>query len=116
MNYIIAPGLKEEAALHVRNSKIRRILQSIEAVTGISYEQLKERTRVKHIVLARMVAIYLIRANTSLTTTQIGGWFNQHHSSIIHAVHRVKNPYDKELRRLYVSCNEHFINSIINNH
>jgi chromosomal replication initiation ATPase DnaA len=113
MNHFILPGLKEEAAIHVKNVKIRKMLKSVTAVTGITYEQMKERTRVKPIVLARMVAIYMIRTNTSLTTMQIGLWFNLHHASILHAVHKVQNPYDKELRRIYAKCNEHYFDSII---
>lgn len=64
------------------------------AITGSS--------RVKEIVQARQVSIYLIRSITSLSLPEIGKVFNQHHTTVMHSLEKVEKRMkeDRELSEI----------------
>lgn len=59
-------------------------------------------SRVKEIVLARQVSIYLIRSITSLSLPEIGKVFKQHHTTVMHSLEKVEKRMkeDRELSEI----------------
>lgn len=63
---------------------------------GISVNELTSKVRRKPIVFARHLCMYLMRENTSFSLEQIGGYFSRDHSSVIHAVKKIKEQISKD--------------------
>lgn len=93
MNPITYTGLALKPAFPM-NIDITEIIQRVEYITGISYETMKGETKLREIVLARHIAMYLIRKFTKLTLVQIGAYFNRNHATVIYAVKKIE--YEKE--------------------
>ena len=52
-------------------------------------------SRMKDIVLARQVSIYLIRSITNLSLPEIGKVFNQHHTTVMHSLEKIEGEIKK---------------------
>lgn len=109
MNHWIAPAIEGEIRKKIKNPDVDLIFRAVEHTTGITYQQLIRRTRYKNIVMPRMVAMYIMHHVTTMTLSQIGAWFHLQHATVIHAIRKVENPYDHELRKLYIQCNNTYI-------
>jgi chromosomal replication initiation ATPase DnaA len=71
---------------------IERIAKVISKATGVSIEQLKDKTRKREIVIARQVAMYFVNNTTGYSLKSIGFWFGgRDHSTVIHAVQTVED-------------------------
>jgi len=67
------------------------ILDAVAAYHHIPSELLAGKSRVRSLVLARYIAMYLIRKNTELSLSEIGDLFNgRDHSSVIHGVRKIE--------------------------
>ncbi len=67
------------------------ILDAVAAYHHIPSELLAGKSRVRSLVLARYIAMYLIRDHTELSLSEIGGLFNgRDHSSVIHGVRKIE--------------------------
>jgi chromosomal replication initiator protein len=58
---------------------------------GFSPVDLRAKSRRQPLVLARQVAMYLCRELTDLSLPQIGSLFDRDHSTVLHAVDKVKS-------------------------
>jgi chromosomal replication initiator protein len=75
------------------------ILDAVTKHFNVSLELLKSKTRAKQIVLARQVAVYLIRKETSLPLEQIGRLLGgRDHSTIIHGYHKLSSLIESDPR------------------
>lgn len=68
---------------------------------GVEKAFVIKKTRMREIVKARQVSMYLLRKNTLISLAQIAETFNQSHCSVIYGTRQVENFlfYDKETKR-----------------
>ncbi|MBW2062607.1 MAG: chromosomal replication initiator protein DnaA [Deltaproteobacteria bacterium] len=62
----------------------------------VNLEDLRSRSRSKNIVLPRNVGIYLFRETTDLSLEAIGQIFGRNHSTVLYALHSLKQRYKKD--------------------
>ena len=67
-----------------------QIMERAAASFGFSSIDLRAKSRRQPLVLARQIAMYLCRELTDLSLPQIGNLFNRDHSTVLHAVDKVK--------------------------
>lgn len=80
------------------------IMETVTEYYGVSIKAIKSKNRSRKNVLARHVAIYLMRQNTKLTLNQIGEILgDRDHTTVIHAVKMINNyithPYDDTIKK-----------------
>lgn len=66
-------------------------IETICALFGTTYQQLKQRNRQDAIVEARQIAMYIILCNFPLTLEKAGALVEKNHATVIHARKRVLN-------------------------
>jgi chromosomal replication initiator protein len=74
---------------HSTNALGNTILQAVAEQFGTTVEMLKHETRVSGIVRARQVAMYLLRRDAELSTTEVGALLNRDHTTVIHGTNQV---------------------------
>ncbi|MCX6013163.1 MAG: chromosomal replication initiator protein DnaA [Chloroflexi bacterium] len=92
-----------------RNTTPEQILTTVAQYFKVDIEALKAQKRDKHIVLARQVAMYIMREETPLSLSQIGTQLgNRDHKTIIHGCSKIANEInnDPELRREIIDIRE----------
>lgn len=80
------------------------IMETVSEYYDVSIKAIKGKNRSRKNVLARHVAIYLMRQNTRLTCKQIGEILgDRDHSTVLHGVKMVNNymthPYDDTIKK-----------------
>jgi chromosomal replication initiator protein len=73
-----------------REPSMREIAERIAYLRGITLEDMRGPSRKDPIVTARQQAMAAIMATGRFTTTQCGRFFRRDHSTVCHAVRRVK--------------------------
>jgi len=73
------------------NVTVEKVLGAVSQTFGIPQEELKGKKRTKEVVLARHVAIYIIRSITDLSLPAIGKIFGRDHSTIFSAIGVIEN-------------------------
>lgn len=103
MNGGIEPELSEvkEAFSDIIVSRERRVTPEmvINAVArrySVSYSDILSSKRTSNVALARMIAMYLTRELTDFSLPSIGDFFGRNHSTVIHAVNKIKEDMDKD--------------------
>lgn len=94
MNPITYTGLALKPVFPI-NIDAEELMYRVEYITGITIEMMRGKKKNKEIVMARHIAMYLIREFTPLNLSMIGRYFNRDHASVIHAVKKIK--YEKEI-------------------
>lgn len=82
-----------QALIHARDEYVPSpdlIIEETAKYYSIDPSAIKGSSRMKDIVLARQVSIYLIRSITNLSLPEIGRVFGQHHSTIMHSLEKVE--------------------------
>ena len=67
----------------------KRIIMAVEKATALSINEIINGGRKREIVVARQIAMYLIRLHCGHTLKSIGEMFNLHHASVIHSIRSV---------------------------
>jgi chromosomal replication initiator protein len=68
------------------------IMEVVAEHYGVRFNDLLSPRRTKNFAFPRHVAMYLVKALTELTLTEIGGCFGgRDHSTVLHAVNKIKN-------------------------
>ena len=78
------------------------IIKTVCNFFNVKIPEIKSNKKLKEFVLPRQIAMYIIRANTTLSFPEIGDKFGgKDHSSVIYAVNKIKNNLkkDKELEK-----------------
>jgi chromosomal replication initiator protein len=89
MNYYAMPALKKAG---VKNSqKTDVIIQAVVNYYCIDPELLYKRTRLRRVVAARQMVMYILRERTTLSLDQIGKIFNRDHTTVIHACKMIED-------------------------
>ncbi len=93
------------------NDRMKLIIHSVCKFTGLSYDDLKKKTRKRDISEARMFCYYFARECTDLTLDKIGSYFNVSHCNVIHGKNKIKSLilFDKHIKNIF-----HLINKDIN--
>lgn len=90
-NYMALPGLMP-GVLFFGSKSPDSIIDAVVIALGVERSLLRSRTRIRHIVEARQIAIYLIKKNTTMSLAQIGKMFGgRDHTTAIHSINTVKN-------------------------
>jgi chromosomal replication initiation ATPase DnaA len=107
MTPYIFPGMPEKYQYNDWQSAIRLV----ENTTGVSYSQMKDRTRRREIVEARQLAMCLLRsAFKNLSLAQIGSKFNRDHATVLHAHKTIRNL--REVDQTFCVRNAKILNQI----
>jgi hypothetical protein len=109
LEYCMQLNTSSEYAREVMNEKERAMQEIVFVVSeasGISIKQILGTKRKGPVIVARHVAAYLIRTKLKYKFDDIGDYFDRHHSTIIHAVKKVKwfEINDKEYAKLIKSA------------
>jgi|GEM_PF-5557260 len=73
-----------------KQNNVRMVQDRVARYFGLGVEELKSQTRTKAVVLARQIAIFLIRENLPLGLAEIGNHFGQRdHTTILHACKKI---------------------------
>lgn len=102
-SYTIAPGLPKGTLVKVQDTNSRRdkILEVICGYFQVNLDQLKAKTRQRHVVLPRQVAMVMLRKHTHLGIVKIGRFFLRDHTTVLHSSTTVINLCytDPEIKR-----------------
>ena len=96
INYMAAPGI-----LKYRKDKADFIISYVENKTGVN---IQARTRLREVVQARQIAMYILKNKTNLSLSMIGNKCGgKDHATVLHACKAVENAmkYDKAFREQY---------------
>ena len=84
--------LKDAIKAPKKTININQILQGVGEEFNLSTQEIKTKRRNKNLVLARQVAMYIIRDLTELSLPEIGEIFNgRDHTTVLHACNKIKN-------------------------
>ncbi len=106
INYMAAPGIRN--LMRKRSNAKDTIVSYIEHATGVKIDN---PTRMREVVQARQLAMYVMRQNTYLTTEEIGKRCGgKDHATVIHACNVIENAlkYDRGFRYRYERILKHF--------
>lgn len=67
-------------------ANIKKVIESVCAVTGVSEEDMLSKSRLRDYVSARNMCFSVLRSGLGMTYMNIGEHFDKHHATIIHAV------------------------------
>lgn len=73
--------------------QVARAVKDASNMFGVPIEDIYGKRRTRTVVRARQFAMALIRNRTSMSFPEIGGVFGKDHSTVIHAVKRIKEEY-----------------------
>lgn len=97
-SYIVLKNIFSDIKLNKDNINEDRIILIVSKYYKISRSDLVSKTRVKNIVLARDIAMWLIRNILSLTFERIGEIFNNRtHSAVITSINRINDKLTKNI-------------------
>ncbi len=91
--------------------KVETIIERVSFTTGISKEDIKSKSRKKHLVIARSICMYLIKKHTILNLETIGRTFGKRdHSTVIHSLRSIEDVMftDNATRKLVYECDFYF--------
>jgi chromosomal replication initiator protein len=92
MNYWTMPSLKaRQKVMKERLNYAENIIKEVSKFYSINADQVKGKSRLRDIVKARFMSIYLIKEETDFTLNAIGRMFNRHHSTILHSINTINN-------------------------
>ena len=76
------------------------ILEVVQLFYGFPEQYAQSRSRKRTYVIARQMAMYLIRRHTTLSLSYIGDMFNRDHATALHSINQIKNYlcWDKEIK------------------
>lgn len=73
------------------------VLQAVCERFGLTTQDILGEQRSREVLMARQIAMYLLRERAHLSLQQIGQMFGKNHSTVLHAYNRVKTSLHKDL-------------------
>ncbi|MDA1079634.1 MAG: chromosomal replication initiator protein DnaA [bacterium] len=98
---IISAQKPAEQHLSQRTSP-SEVIKTVATHFSVKQIAIKGKSRVKNLVTARHIAMYLLKQELSLPLVEIGRWFaNRDHTSVLHAVKKIEQEllYDQQLQQ-----------------
>lgn len=90
-NYWTLPGLISGISLIGGKSTPESIVNAVVLKLGVSEIALRGHNRMRRIIEARQIAMWLIRSYTTLSLASIGVIFQKDHTSVIHSCNRIND-------------------------
>jgi len=91
-NYWIMPSVSNRKMTpKQRLALCNEIIEKVCTYYGVSVKDVVGRSRFKEIVMARHMAIYIIRNKVKLKLKATGMLFNRDHTTVIHAIQNINN-------------------------
>lgn len=106
VSYWVFAGVPENK---VRKIKSQQIIDAVVRKTGITHDEMKEKSRKRRIVLARQLCYAFLRKHTKLPLNDIADLFlGQDHTTVIHSINTINNGVatDEEIKELYESIEQ----------
>ncbi len=96
----------DEKQVHAIPSE-QAVLQAVCQRFGLTTQDILGDQRSREVLMARQIAMYLLREKAQLPLQQIGQMFGKNHSTVLHAYNRVKTSLnkDKELSSIIYDLN-----------
>lgn len=70
----------------------QQICEAVSEVTGIDASAIRGKSRVKHVLKARQIAMFIMRSPKRRPSLKdVGRYFGRHHSTVINSVQVVQN-------------------------
>lgn len=84
-------------------ARIECIIQDVCRAYGITEEELKSRTRRRHVAEARHMVCYLLASECRCALTHIGAILNRSHATVIHSLTALSGlmEFDASTRSIY---------------
>lgn len=97
------PGLKRKPIIKTTNHQIEHIESTICQYLSVSPESVKSKTRLASVVEARHFIFLFLRANTTLSLSEIATRYNRDHTTVIAGVNRMHDliSLEDEVRQKY---------------
>ena len=113
LSYISVVGMRKDYEIQRsistnQSQVVENILDKVAAYFGIKPDQIKDKTRVRKIVLARSIAQYFMRQMLNLTFLEIATMFEQDHSTVVHACQNV----DRMLKAKHINEYKEYIEDL----
>ena len=77
---------------------------SVHNVFGLTFDQIKGKTRLGEIVLVRQLVMGILREHTMLSLVSIGQIVNRNHATVIHAMRRHNNRHNTKADLKYAEA------------
>ena len=92
--------------LHRIDPEVLKIMNIVSHISEIPVDVITGRKRLREIVSARRIAMFLLHDIGRWSTTEIGASFNRDHATVIHAVktHYDLYKYDRSYKMLFDIC------------
>lgn len=105
-NEVLARHYVDEKQVHTVPTE-QAVLQAVCQRFGLTTQDILGDQRSKEVLMARQIAMYLLRERAQLPLQQIGQMFGKNHSTVLHAYNRVKTSLnkDKELSSIIYDLN-----------
>lgn len=94
-NEVLARHYVDEKQVHAIPSE-QAVLQAVCQRFGLSTQDILGDQRSREVLMARQIAMYLLREKAQLPLQQIGQMFGKNHSTVLHAYNRVKTSLNKD--------------------
>jgi len=117
--YMMIPGLTPTAKAELDGvysvEKYERVINAVAEVTGIKYEVMKQKSRIRDIVESRNIAMFCIKdIYPNISLSAIGKLFGKDHTTVIHSLRSVREwndsdwkfrtKYEKSHRNVFLTC------------
>jgi len=105
-NEVLARHYVDEKQVHTVPTE-QAVLQAVCQRFGLTTQDILGDQRSREVLMARQIAMYLLRERAQLPLQQIGQMFGKNHSTVLHAYNRVKTSLnkDKELTSIIYDLN-----------
>lgn len=105
-NEVLARHYVDEKQVHAVPTE-QAVLQAVCQRFGLTTQDILGDQRSREVLMARQIAMYLLRERAQLPLQQIGQMFGKNHSTVLHAYNRVKTSLnkDKELTSIIYDLN-----------
>jgi len=103
---VLARHYVDEKQVHTVPTE-QAVLQAVCQRFGLTTQDILGDQRSREVLMARQIAMYLLRERAQLPLQQIGQMFGKNHSTVLHAYNRVKTSLnkDKELTSIIYDLN-----------
>jgi chromosomal replication initiator protein len=103
---VLARHYVDEKQVHTVPTE-QAVLQAVCQRFGLTTQDILGDQRGREVLMARQIAMYLLRERAQLPLQQIGQMFGKNHSTVLHACNRVKTSLnkDKELTSIIYDLN-----------
>jgi len=83
--------------LPANENNIRKVIESVCAITGVREVDMMSKSRLRDNVSARNMCFSVLRSGLGMTYMSIGAYFGKHHATIMYAIKANDNDVDSNI-------------------